>query len=223
MHKRFRAHRGPLDGRRTGFARASAVRVSAVWAVAVAALGLGALVDAQVLSRVAQGWPPVSPAAVRTGSWFSRDSRSASRLTFSGSAVSASTERVIVATLASSAPPVNEVYIQRMRDGGLALFATADLHGYRPTYAVAASVAAQYLAAAFRDLRPYAMIDFANIYIASDGHYILAAGLGRAVAAKMASRALASDEGSMLAADLAHVNRFSGPFVNQAYAQYHAP
>ncbi len=221
MHKQFRTRRGRLVGRRTGFVRAGAVRASSVWAVALAALGLAALVDAQVLSRVGVRTTAATPGGA--GSKSGGASGAADRAAFSGRAVPAATERVIVGALASAAPQVDELYIQRMKDGGLALFATANLRGYRPTYAVAASVAAQYLTAAFRDLHPYAMIDFANIYIASDGRYILAAGLGRAAAAGLASQALASDEGPMLAADLAHVNRFSGPFVNQAYAQYQAP
>ena len=219
MYKRFKTRRAPLDGRRTGLAR---VRASTVWAVAVAALGLAALVDAQVLSRLAGGRPAAATSA-RARSGIIGGAALAGAATFSGRAVSAPTERAIVKALASAAPQVDELYVQRMKDGGLALFATANMRGYRPTYAVTASVAAQYLTAAFRDLHSYAMIDFANIYIESDGHYILAAGLGRAVADRMASQTLASDQGPLLAADLAHINRFSGAFVNQAYAQYQAP
>ncbi len=210
MYRRFQTRSASLRARETDRLSPSDMRRRTVLpALAALVAGLAVLGDVLLLPH--------------SSSTASAPRQTAVNQTFSERAVSNITERAIVDTLTAAAPQVDELYIQRQRDGGLALFATASLRGYGATYAVAAGIAAQYLVAAFRQLHPYAKVDFADIYIESDGHYIFAAGLGHTAMDKLATQVFASDQGALLTADLARLDHYTGPLVDQAYAQYKAP
>jgi hypothetical protein len=141
--------------------------------------------------------------------------------TFSTKPVSGPVERRFALSLEIAVPELNEVYFQRMADGGLAIFATGILDGYPHTYAAAADVTSRYLLAAYDDV-PGVRVDFASLYLEYHGRYVMAAGLGREAAKQLALDTFAPDEGTGLAAVLARRDKYAGALGGQAYAQYSA-
>ena len=202
MRRRFVAR--PLRRRGAGFARRTAW--GALAAAAVAAL---------LMNGYWYGGKPAPP-------WLAAGRERPVAGGFAARAVSAQTERLIATTMAAFVPQADELYVQNLRGGGVALFGTASLEGYNPGYAVCADVASRFLLAAYEDL-PAVRVDFASIYIESRGRYIMAAALGRTAARRIAVAAFAPGGGAALVAELAKQNTDAGALASQAYAQYAPP
>lgn len=138
---------------------------------------------------------------------------------FSLQPVSGPVEERFALSLETAVPQLDEVYFQRMADGGLAIFATGALDGYPNTYVTAADVTGRYLLAAYGGV-PGVRVDFASLYLEYRDRYVMAAGLGRDAAKHLVLGTFAPDQGTELAAVLARVDKYAGALDGQAYAQY---
>ncbi|MHB1682483.1 MAG: hypothetical protein ACYCYO_06585 [Bacilli bacterium] len=132
--------------------------------------------------------------------------------------VSNSQEREITLALAAAVPGLEEVYVQKLAAGGVAIVATATLRGYPHIYAVAADASSRFLLAAYR--LPGVKVDFAALYTEEQGRYVMVVGLGAKEAQAIALETFAPDEGLTLTRDLQRINRFASPYASQAFAQY---
>lgn len=133
-------------------------------------------------------------------------------------AVSNAMERRVADDLQAAVPELTELYIQPQR-GGYALIATASVTGLQDTRLLAKDIASRYLTAAYDQLSGI-KVDFAALYVEQDGRYVMAAGLGRAEADQLSIQTFAPDQGDELAAQLSHIDRYTQPLVDQAFAEY---
>lgn len=141
-------------------------------------------------------------------------------------AVSNRTEKLIANALQAAVPQLDELYIQKLKDHGLEIVGTGSLSGYSDGYAVAASVSSRFLWAAYNELPTLLngrRIDYAALYLRASGRYVMAAGLGRQAAKRIAIATFAPEQGVTLVKDLAKVDRFSGFVEGEAFAQYQDP
>ncbi len=120
--------------------------------------------------------------------------------------------------LKSAVPNLQELFVQRMKDGGVSIVATSSLRGLPQTYLTAADDATRYLLSAYR--LPGIKVDFAAIYIENGGRYIMAAGLGAKEAKSLALSTFALDQGVQFVHELATVDRYTHTLTTQAFAQY---
>lgn len=124
----------------------------------------------------------------------------------------------IATSLKTAVPGLQELFVQKMADGGVSIVATSSLRGLPHTYLTASDDATRYLLAAYR--LPGIRVDFAALYIEEDGHYIMAVGLGDQAAKTLALKTFAPDQGVQLTRELASVDRYTHALTNQAFAEY---
>ncbi len=142
-----------------------------------------------------------------------------SSVTFSGQTVSNQIEERISTMLATFVPQIEEVYLRKLTDGGVAIYAVASLGDLTDAASICDDIVSQFLLASYEDL-PFTRVDYATLYIKSNGHYVMAAGLGKDAARRMAVTAFAADQGVLLTRQLAHMDDVGTALEAQAFAEY---
>ncbi len=126
----------------------------------------------------------------------------------------------VIAPLAAAVPELTDVYIVRQADGGLSITATGTLPSYVGNQRAAEGIAERFLLAAYRR-EPY-RVDFAQLELAVNGRYVLAAGLGN-LAARTLTVPVSGASARMPLSALTAYQRDTGMISEQGFAQYSAP
>ncbi len=205
---------------RSGARNSGSRRFLALWAGTVALAIAVAWVQEHGLLVARGGKHSALPLAVRAGAPPSVGPSPSALVNdqYAAQAVSNSQEREIARALTTAVPGLEEVYVQGLATGGVAIVATATLRGFPHIYAVAADASSRFLLTAYR--LPGIKVDFAALYTEEQGRYVMAVGLGAKEAQALSLETFAPDEGLALTRDLQRINRFTAPYSTQAFAQY---